>query len=53
MSDFVHDPYTKDRPENPVEPLLRMILNPPVLPVFCGPRIVVVYVPAVSPSVVL
>lgn len=36
MSDFVHDPYTKDRPANPVEPLLRMDRMPSIWCSGCG-----------------
>jgi len=36
MTEFKHDPYTKDRPDNPVEPLLRMDRMPSIWCSGCG-----------------
>jgi len=36
MTEFKHDPYAKDRPENPVEPLLRMDRMPSIWCSGCG-----------------
>ena len=36
MTEFKHDPYAKDRPDNPVEPLLRMDRMPSIWCSGCG-----------------